>query len=42
MKFISGLGYVLKEGLMQVIRAKGLSVAVVVIVGVVVVIKNKR
>jgi cell division transport system permease protein len=32
MKFISGLGYVLKVGLMQVIRAKGLSVAVVVIV----------
>jgi cell division transport system permease protein len=32
MKFISSLGYVIKEGFMQVIRAKGLSVAVVIIV----------
>ncbi|HXL72613.1 MAG TPA: permease-like cell division protein FtsX, partial [bacterium] len=32
MNFISRLGYVIKEGILQVIRAKGLSVAVVVIV----------
>src|SRR5665213_3641749 len=32
MNFIFRLGYVIKEGILQVIRAKGLSVAVVVIV----------